>query len=61
MKREIRRKGPRRLFDQSEDTEMERLRIAGYSLALIAETLHRTKSSVQIRLNLLAERDENNA
>jgi hypothetical protein len=47
-----------RRFSADEDREIERMRIAGLSLAAVAVAVGRRKSSVQKRLDLLATRAE---
>lgn len=54
----IRYGSPVRLFSAEEDSRMTALRLAGLSLNKISTALERPKSSVQIRLRVLAEREE---
>lgn len=47
-----------RLFDATEDRRIEELRTAGLSLRKIAGELSRGHSSIQMRLETLARRDD---
>lgn len=47
-----------RTFTPAEDARMTALRVDGHSLAQIASTLGRSKSSIQVRLVMLALRAE---
>ena len=49
---------PRRRFTEVEDAELEKLRVAGLSLAQIANQMGRARSSIQMRLVTLASYDD---
>jgi len=49
---------PRRRFTEVEDAELEKLRVAGLSLAQIANQMGRARSSIQMRLVTLAKYDD---
>lgn len=49
---------PRRRFTEAEDAQLEKLRVAGLSLAQIAKQMGRAKSSIQMRLVTLAKYDD---
>ena len=49
---------PLRRFTKAEDRAITIARIGGWSLGRIAKRVGRPKSSVQVRLQILAEREE---
>ncbi len=49
---------PRRRFTEAEDAQLEKLRVAGLSLAQIANQMVRARSSIQMRLVTLAKYDD---
>ncbi|EXS71375.1 hypothetical protein BF95_03660 [Sphingobium sp. Ant17] len=49
---------PRRRFTETEDAQLEKLRVAGLSLAQIANQMGRARSSIQMRLVTLARYDD---
>jgi IS30 family transposase len=49
---------PRRRFTETEDAQLEKLRVAGLSLAQIANQMVRARSSIQMRLVTLAKYDD---
>jgi IS30 family transposase len=49
---------PRRRFTEAEDAQLEKLRVAGLSLAQIANQMGRARSSIQMRLVTLASYDD---